>query len=713
MTTRWNLSPLGTASGLLRHAGPAPGSTLAPPPRLPSFPTDLVEALSRHEGGEELLFLAWELARCAEGLDGPEQRALLLLALASLVRLREGSTRLPLGDRLEEVLTPLGATAEDVEVARRLVARTAEGADSPARAVLGIGDEYRPLIVDGAWLSTHRMRRLERRLVRHLRARLAAPSQPIESAELKRAFEDVVSRAPAQRGRPVQLSDEQKSAVLAALHGSLTVVTGGPGTGKTSIVVSLLRMLVRLGTPPESIALAAPTGKAANRMLESIRRYLDGLDLPSADDERLREVCPEPQTLHRLLGYSPSSDRFRHHENNVLAADVVIVDECSMIDLFMMDQLVRAVRPDARLVLLGDAEQLPSVEAGAVLRDLVPRELLRLRRPWDSLVAESLPLQPVDDADDPRVGSVVRLTHSYRMDGSDPAGKRVLSVAQAMNRNDAAALWRSGDAAVDVRESPRALAFEGVELLDTAPDQPAFRDFLTHWYERLYGQPDVERLVRRGYSFDAGEFGERDEADLRTLFAAFERQRLLCVTRSHSSPTGAAAVNRYLHERHVERVRAGSAPVDDAAIFPGEPVMVERNDYERGLFNGDQGLVLRVSSSGRAQFMAVFPRAERYVAFPLDLLRSQLSLSFAMTVHKSQGSEFDGVGLVLPEEDIPLLTREILYTAVTRARRSVVVAGRRDLLDVGIARIVRRDTGLEQALSGTDSRDTEALEAAS
>lgn len=683
MSALVELSPLGTAR--TRLGKPAAGL---------AFPEFLRAAVREYDLPSESVALVWEIARLARGVSAAQGEAILVLALATLVAARQGSTRVPLsgapedegeppyldslGERLG--LSPLQRTAMTSLLAQ---ARVPEG--SPARGVLGAPGDYVPLILEGPYLYTQRMLFYEGRLAAELGARLAGNPLAIPAVKIKTALADLLSRPPVQGGAPVALSEEQQSAVRAALISPLTVISGGPGTGKTSIVLSILRALVRLGVSVESIALAAPTGKAANRLEESIRKGLASVPRRDAADEALLAGCPSPKTLHRLLGFSPSSERFRNHENNPLSESVVIVDECSMIDLFLMDQLVRSVAPGARLILLGDADQLPSVEAGAVFRDLLPAE-------------------PAAAAD-PRRRAVVRLTRSYRMDPADPAGRAILTAAKLVNAGNGEALFSAGgerEPIVTLRRSADDLAFDRIELLAGGDSAALREDFFDRWFrERVRGLPDFDRLIRKEYRRGSAGFSEIDRADLAKLQAHFESFRLLCVTRGAARATGAEAVNAYLHARALAaRPAADEAGAARPAFLPGEPVMMQRNDYDRGLFNGDQGLVLRVSEPGAAshRYMAVFPRGEDPAVFHLEALRADLELSYAMTVHKAQGSEYEHVGLLLPETDLPLLTRELLYTALTRSRRSVVILGDRDLLQKAARSRIRRSSGIGEKL---------------
>ena len=229
---------------------------------------------------------------------------------------------------------------------------------------------------------------------------------------------------------------------------------------------------------------------------------------------------------------------------------------------------------------------------------------------------------------------------------------------------------------------------------------------MEHWYDKkLRSLSNLDELVNHEYTIVGGNFGEDDQNRLRELFAHWARFRILCVTRVLST-SGADSINAALHRRaldHRERDQRkhdqlGFRRDDDDAYIPGEPVMMQVNDYNRMLFNGDQGLILDVSDGVRTQPMAVFPRAGGFAAFHLQSLRPVLLHSYAMTVHKAQGSEFDCVSLFLPDRDIPINTREILYTALTRSRSSAVIVGRREILESGIEKAIVRDSGIAEKL---------------
>ncbi len=625
----------------------------------PPLPASLLRAAAAAELDEEILWRAFELCRCARGLAGPDRRALVFLLAALLAERREGSLFLP-GEAIDEALARLGAEEEDRRRAAGLVA------SGPAAfgGLAGRPGDLRPLILDGPRLYLQKLHATEARLLAGLQKLRAAP--PASLPGLAEAFATL-------RAGAAPLTAEQQRAVLCAVKLPLCVVTGGPGTGKTSIVVALLRLLVRLGLPLARVALAAPTGKAANRLAEAIR-----LGLPEAPDAeaggRLAGALPEPRTLHRLLGYSPGRGRFLHHEQNPLSESFVIVDEASMIDAVLMDRLLRALPPGGQLLLLGDPGQLPSVDAGAVLRDLVPPGGGVAQKPWDRLVAGPLPEAPPPA--DPREASTVRLSRCFRAGGAPG----LLELAEAIDRDAAAA-----PSALVSRESAARLAFDGAELFE--PRGPGdIEAFLEAWVERrLRALPGIDRLLAT-----AGDLaGPAAAAYRERLFAHLSGSRLLCVTRSAALPTGAEAVNAAAARLWRRRL---PGPDGGDRFAAGEPILVQRNDYAARLFNGDQGLALPVHEHGAQPLRALFPRAGGFACFAL---LPSFAPAFALTVHKAQGSEYDHVALVLPDDpDHPLLSRPIVYTALTRARRSVTVVGRREVLARALSRRIERHSML-------------------
>ncbi|HEV2169410.1 MAG TPA: ATP-binding domain-containing protein, partial [Candidatus Binatus sp.] len=323
-----------------------------------------------------------------------------------------------------------------------------------------------------------------------------------------------------------------------------------------------------------------------------------------------------------------------------------------------------------RLIILGDAHQLPSVSAGSVFRDLVP---------------------PAADSS-PFASASIHLVENHRMTTDSVASRSILLAARSINGGDTTLLNRVDESNASIvarRSSINELTFSGVEFLAASPGN--LGAFLNRWYgDQVEGGTQIAELVAHDYVESDGRFGDADCDRLQRLFAHVGKSRILCVTRVFE--TGAERVNMRLHSRAAE-----AADVDSkrAPFVVGEPLIVLRNDYERGLFNGDAGIRLWVRPSGGTQLaMAVFPRGDNFVAFRFDALREFVELGYAMTVHKAQGSEFDSIAIVLPEKPLPVLTRELIYTAVSRSRRSVVIVGDEATLEHAIATRVERFSGL-------------------
>lgn len=573
------------------------------------------EAWVRAAGDPAPILFAWELARIPKGLDAPLRRRLHLLISLLLAAQAQGSTRLDLhGPALAALQLAFGEAPLD----------WVSFLEDPRLALLvGASDSDRPFVLGGSSLATRRMLAAEQGVIARIRDMAGFPVTP--QIAIPHAVLEV----------PVSLTAEQRAAVQGAVAGRLTLITGGPGTGKTAILSALIRALVASGLDPQAIALASPTGKAAQRMGQSLSiMAMDGL--------------PEPRTLHRLLGWDPRLRSFRHGAGHPLRIGALVVDEASMVGLELMGALLAALPPGAKLVLLGDADQLPSVEAGTVFRDL----------------ATGLP------------GRTFCLTHSHRMDAADPAGRAILEAARAVGAGEAPVLRAAGAA-----EDP---GVPGITLWPS--DDPSLRAFLRRWLTQHWKLEDAP------FHLEEGRLDPVEAAHLLDLMARWDAGRLLCLLREGEGLRSSEGLNAFLHGEALKDVR----PARQVGSFlPGEPVMVRHNDALRGLFNGDQGVVVRASRDGHPpRLEAAFPRPEGFIFFPLDAIQAGLDHAYALTVHKAQGSEYERVALVLPAQDHPLLTREILYTALTRARRSVAVLGDPALLATGAARPLQREGGL-------------------
>ena len=418
---------------------------------------------------------------------------------------------------------------------------------------------------------------------------------------------------------------EQRVVAEATCRQWTSVITGGPGTGKTSTLARVLAVLAH-SIGPLRVALAAPTGKAAARMAQAVSLAAADPSFPAEDRAHVQDLSAA--TLHRLLGVLPENGtRFRHHRGNKLPHDVVVVDETSMVALPMMARLLEAVRPDTRLVLVGDPDQLASVEAGAVLEDLVTG-------------FGAGPDSPVR-----------RLERVHRF------GEQIGHLAAAVRDGEADAAWQLLTSGSD-------------ELLLVEPTDLDSIDRMV--------APTALALA------EAARSGDRTAA-----VAALDRHRLLCAHRE--GPYGVRSWNR-----RVERLLMTELGVDWLPPwYAGQPLLVNGNDYGLRLWNGDTGVVCTDGDG----LVAVIADGSAPEGRELSLSRlADVSTAHAMTVHRSQGSQFDEVTVLLPDPDSRLLTRELLYTAVTRARRRVRVVGGEESVRAAVARRAERATGLARRL---------------
>ena len=503
-----------------------------------------------------------------------------------------------------------------------------------------------PLVLENGLLYLRRYREYERRLAMQLR-RIASAAMPEPGIEpIAPLF---AALFPDAHG-----GDHQARAAALALHRALLLVTGGPGTGKTTTIARLLVLRIaqalQAGTTPPRIALTAPTGRAAERMAESLRRAVAQMAEHGVDPALLAALPAQASTLHRLLGTIPDSPRFRHHADNPLPFDIVVVDEASMVDLPLMCKLTEAVADGAQLVLLGDADQLPSVEAGDVLA-----AILGAAGAGDALSAGDAaalhPLLgdvPVDVGTNHLAGHRVHLRHGWRQSEA----LQLAPLAEAVRNGNAAealSLLRSGTLS-------NVHFHEGVD--DPLQARP---DLLAH-FRTLAAHTDPALALRQA-----------------------NRLRLLTALREGAQ--GARGLNARI-EAALSGRRIGTPP----AWFPGRLLLITENSYRHGLFNGDVGFCL-ADADGTPLAWFSGDGSESVRAFHPAALPAHES-AFAMTVHKAQGSEFDEVWLQLPRADSRVLSRELLYTGLTRARSVLHVAGSADVITAALARHAGRVSGL-------------------
>ncbi len=632
-------------------------------------PEDWQDGLSLHGQGEDFLPLAEGLASFLPVSEEENLRSATLLFLLLLLAQAKGHAGLPLDTGEDAVLSKLAGEFKADPVSLADLAR------SDALAVVrGRPGSPMPLILDGDSLYTQRFHQAEVRLAQALLTRIpkTGPSGSDLQSDLgpdlaPEVTSSLVLDEDGVTQKIHKLNDKQVQAVRLALNTPLTLVTGGPGSGKTSIIVAILREALRRGVSLHRVALAAPTGKAANQMFGSIQKALVAMVEMDAVDKPLLTPALSPSTLHRLLGYHPSNNKFRYDRNNPLDVDLVIVDESSMVDLILMERLLQAVPKQAWLVFLGDAQQLPSVEAGCVFQDLV----------------KALP------------ECMVRLGKSFRMD--HPEGQAVYCASLKMFSTPPGDLFAEPYPLVPHDPEDQS---SKVDFLNG--NEQEVKRFILDWFQReveCTSSPDkFLRLIRHHHVEKQGEWEPDDLRRLRHLFDHYQHTRILCPLKDVPGIRGANGVNEFLHK---EASRTRDKHLDRTLAFSlGEPVMMTRNDYRRWIFNGDQGLILMVArDGGAARQEAVFPSPDGgFKAHAISPILPRLELAYALSVHKSQGSEFDRVVINLPEQDSEFVTREILYTALTRAKRWVTIVGSEAVIRKAAVRTQTRYSGIQARL---------------
>lgn len=566
-------------------------------------------------------------------------------------KMREGHICLPVSD--EPVKTDLG------EVSLRALQNAGPN-------ICAQGDAVVPFIFHPPHLYLQRYYRYETQVIEWIKGRI------VSGREKRETYREMINRHgqlirslragyPLDGLNPEEKTDWQLVAVIRALVNDFGILTGGPGTGKTTTLAKLLR-IVFTENPESRVALAAPTGKASMRMLESLRQKSAGY--PEEIKEKIQQL--QPFTLHRLLGYQRHSIYFRHHQDNPLPYDWVMVDEASMIDLPMFAKLLSACGPSTRLLLLGDKDQLASVEAGSLLGDLClaagklnlfPREEITwLNKFIDEeqrrIASSHESAQPKDLA-----GCITELKLSHRFKQQGAIGQ--LSLALNRGLEEEAMQLLQQDTTGQIR-------------LTDPDDEETFNEFISGYQEYLHADDVSEALT------------------------AFHNLRVLVTVREGDS--GLYALNRKiekaLHARYPRLIKPASG------FYHNQPVIITANNYELNLFNGDIGIVRKDPATGK---LRVWFEAEEQGKGPRSFSPASLNdyeTVFAMTIHKSQGSEFRQVMVVLPDNpDNPLLTRELLYTGVTRAISNVIIRGSADSLGNGIRQQVKRISGITSRLN--------------
>ncbi|WFL66728.1 exodeoxyribonuclease V subunit alpha [Pantoea sp. X85] len=587
----------------------------------------------------------------AQLLADDDQPARLLLAACLSAEAGDGHVCLPLSQLSRDNLFK----GRHAELAQAIWQAAGEPQDWPAIlagwSALSSSEQAAPIVLSEDRLYLHRLWHNEGQVARFFQSQSTA--QPFAPERVREVLDQLFGSEP---------DNWQKIAAAVALTQKTAVISGGPGTGKTTTVAKLLAALIRLSEGALRIQLAAPTGKAAARLTESLGKALQKLPVSEAERQRFPA---DATTLHRLLGAQPETQRLRYHAGNPLHLDVLVVDEASMVDLSMMANLIAALPAQARVVFLGDRDQLASVEAGAVLGDICrcaeagysPMRAAQLSELTGCGVAG------IDDSSAPAVrDAICLLRKSYRFDANSGIGQ----LAAAVNAGDAKAVEAAFKAGFsDITRQP-------------LQDADAYQAMLT---EIAAGYQPFLKLIRQ-------------RADPAEIIAAFGRYQLLCALRE--GPFGVQGLNQRI-EQKLMQLQLIRRPTGGSRWYQGRPVMVTRNDSALGLFNGDIGITL-FDEEGLLKVFFPLPDGSIKAVQPSRLPTHDTA--WAMTVHKSQGSEFDHTALVMPAQFLPVLTRELIYTAITRARKQLTLYSDDGVFRRAVLLRTQRRSGLLERLSG-------------
>jgi exodeoxyribonuclease V alpha subunit len=539
-----------------------------------------------------------------------------------------------------------------------------------ASPAVGRPGETCPLILDAKnRLYLYRYWDYENTLSNSIDKRIRKNIENLDFQQLKRSLDRLF---PKVKGEGINW---QKIAAAVASLRYFSVITGGPGTGKTFTVTKVLALLLeQMPGQMLQIYLAAPTGKAAARLRESLEQAKERMNCA---DSIKAAIPSEVSTIHRMLKPITGSPYFRHDFDNPLMADVVVVDEASMVDLALMTKLIQAISENARLILIGDKDQLASVEAGSVLGDICDRDVMHgfsvsFMDRIKEITAEAV--DQVVQASDEGSGlqdSIIVLQKSYRF----VSGSGIGGLSRAVNQADAE------------------IAFE---MLDN-PDEKSL-----NWQQLKASKNLIEALSQQIISGYQSYLKTKDPAEALHRLSRF---KILCAL--NIGPLGVRAVNKLAEQVLSRQNLIQLDPLAQNPWYAGRPVLVTRNNYQLGLFNGDIGITLPDVDSNDKELFVYFPEntggVRRFRTYQLP----EHETVFAMTVHKSQGSEFDEVLFILPEQDFSILTRELIYTALTRARKKIHIWGNRAIIRTAVARKIDRMSGLRDALWGVEKQASE------
>ena len=517
-------------------------------------------------------------------------------------------------------------------------------------------------------------------------------AQSFAADDMKQAIATV------QQSVSFPMSGEQVLAMATCLIKPFSIISGGPGTGKTTIMGSVLRCLVRLGFDASDIALAAPTGRAAYRMTESLRHGLMHDVKTALTAAELALLDAEATTIHRLLGANPSRKQHRYHQGNLLPYQVIVIDEVSMVDMMLMKQLLQAIPSGCRVILLGDQFQLPSVSSGAVLADLMPdvNQKLAMSAAQKALLQHVLPesyvgiLERFDTCDglEMQNNGAVLLDCVTVLTDSKRCQADIAHLSELVRKGDVQGFMHSSKLQTVTEPSQGAAGFY---WNDANKNPKIWQQHYLDWLARHYfEQGDYQNLMTQLKGMDYHQLPQFTDT-IDQVFQCIQSNRILTLV--NQGEVGTQNINYHACEMMKQRLDV----TGHEHLFHGAAIMVRRNDASLKLFNGDIGVLLEIE---QGQLRAIFPTAKdskgsAYQSYSIHVI-PEFTAAFAMTVHKSQGSEFNHVLMPLPEDPTHrLLSREIIYTGMTRAKKSVQLVGNQTALQAGIQRKNHRQTGLK------------------
>ncbi len=530
-----------------------------------------------------------------------------------------------------------------------------------------------PLVLKGSCLYLQRYFEYEKGLDLDIRCRLQAmPWNVDDQSELIQSLFNV---------SPEQAHiDWQAVAAYTAAKNRFSVISGGPGTGKTTTVIRLLALIIQLYQSSYKrspiIKLAAPTGKAAMRLTESIVGAKQSLDV----DLSIKDVIPQKaETLHRLLQRNLNGD-FKYNQHNPLHLDVLIVDEASMIDLPLMSKLVRAMPEHGQIILLGDKDQLASVEAGSVLADICDNEIKHgysedLSQKLSKIVGGNYS-EFIEAQGAPIRDHICQLRKSYRFDENSGIGH----LARASNAGD----YKAWQAALGTTSSFKDIAFH--ELSDDA-----YKAVLTEACTEIIG--NIKQINPKGMT----------DAQALNLHKAYGRYQILCALKE--GPLGVSGINEEIEKQ----LKNKGMILGESQWYLGRPVIILENDYGLSLYNGDIGILLpQITDNGDAKLKATFIGADEKVRWIQPSRLPKHDTVYAMTVHKSQGSEFEHCTFILPNYAVPILTKELIYTGITRAKKQLTLLADNRVLKSALKKKVQRSSGLGNLLWRQNNQEIDA-----